>query len=307
MDKILANRRLRRVFLLWVLTTVVLASLARWILAAHTDGKGIYSVLARVAEGFISSAVISVLVGLIIFVGTSEVREAAAQIEVLASGDISDAFEEAQRAATLWYFKGGLGRYATAKTIPNCLDNGRTGYDFRIFIVNPFDMNLCKYVSDARANGEDAAATAREAFTTIVEFCRLVQSRRTDISSASCSLIDDFSAMRVDVNDQGVIVTHSDKKSGAVRYDKNSFVYRSYRKELTTGPNSYHTIDIAATAAALAVGPPAKGNVSDAYVSAVLEKVVAAIPAVAAAAAWLSHPDEISKVVEMANSRKNPY
>ena len=136
MDKILESKYLRKVFLVLFGSLFTTAVLIRWLVIGSTSQAGGFrEACARILDGYISSSIVTTAIGFVIYIGTSEIRKASAQIDILPASDINRRFVLAQHNTKTWYFKGGLGRYFTSETIPNTLKNGESGYRFRAFMA----------------------------------------------------------------------------------------------------------------------------------------------------------------------------
>ncbi len=246
MDKILESKLLRTVFLLLFGSLLTVAILLRWLVIGSTAGAGgLKEAFARILDGYISSSIVTTAIALVIYLGTSQIRKASAQIEVLPSGDIKERLVAAQQKTRTWYFKGGLGRYFTSETIPNTLKNGEeSGYRFRAYLVDPFNEKLCEYVAKHRGEGQTGADIKIEALVTIADFVRNVHGKSAAVAEAFCGLIDDFAPLRIDLTDEGVFITHDKASAPATFYQRESPFYSSYTQELTTGPNSYAMINL---------------------------------------------------------------
>ena len=304
MDRILESKQLRTVFL--VMTGFMLASaiLVRWLAIGSTANAGaIREAIARILDGFIASMIVTSAIGLVIYIGTREIRKASAQIEVLPSSDITRRFVEAQQKTRTWYFKGGLGRYFTSETIPNTLKNGGSGYRFRAYLVDPFNDTLCKYVANHRDNGQEGADIKIETLVTIADFARNVHRKKVWVAEACCGLIDDFAPLRVDLTDEGVFITHDNATAPAMFYRHESPFYSSYEQELTTGPNSYKMIDVLGIVDAISRQGVNPSNVLDkTYAKAVLDEVTNRL-----GGEYKLLEAEIESVALVAARRKSPY
>ena len=305
MDKILESKHLRRVFLTVLFSLLAVAIVLRWGAIGSTANAGeLEQALARILDGYISTSIVTTLIGYVIYLGTSEIRKASAQIEVLPSGDITARLATAQLATTTWYFKGGLGRYLTSETIPTVLKHGEGPFRFRAYLVDPFNDELCEYVASHRGKGQKGVDIRIEALITIVEFVRNVQSKRALVAEALCGLIDDFAPLRIDLTDEGVFITHDNPSAPATFYRRESPFYSSYEQELTTGPNSYSVLNLLEVVGDLS-SENAPNAVDEAYVTEVLGKVTERLAKISTGSFDVS--GDIKKVTEMALRRKSPY
>jgi hypothetical protein len=309
MDKILESKQLRRVFLLLFGSLFIIAILLRWLAIGRTAEAGeLKQAFARILDGYISTSIVTTAIGLVIYIGTSQIRKASAQIEVLPSGDISKRFVAAQQKTRIWYFKGGLGRYFTSETIPNTLKNGGSGYRFRAYLVDPFNEDLCEYVASHRDEGQTGADIKIEALVTIADFVRNVHSRRVAVAEARCGLIDDFSPLRIDLTDEGVFITHDNASAPAMFYRNESPFYSSYEQELTTGPNSYAMIDLMDIVDKLSHGSAnAPTVVDETYAKTVLDAVTERLRDISTPGPVDVSEEEIKAVAKIAGKRKSPY
>jgi hypothetical protein len=304
MDKILESKQLRKVFLLLFGALLMLAIVVRWFVIGNMTNAGpTRQVFARIVEGYISTSLVTTVIGAVIYLGTSQIRKALAQVEMLPSGDITKRFVAAQQKTTKWYFKGGLGRYFTSETLPNTLKNGHSGYSFRAYIIDPFNNRLCQYVAVHRDEGQKGDDIRIETLVTIADFVRNVHRRRVWVSEAKCGLIDDFAPLRVDLSDEGVFITHDDATAPAMFYRNESPFYYSYEQELTTGPNSYVIIDLMQIVDAISsAGLNAPKVVDKTYAKAVFDGVASHL-----GQGYEVSEGEIDSIAHLASLRKSPY
>jgi hypothetical protein len=304
MDKILESKQLRKVFLLLFGALLMIAILVRWLAIGDMTNAGqAKQVFARIVEGYISTSFVTTVIGAVIYLGTSQIRKALAQVEVLPSGDITKRFVAAQQKTTKWYFKGGLGRYFTSETLPNTLKNGHSGYSFRAYIVDPFNKELCKYVAVHRDQGQQGDDIRIEVLLTIADFVRNVHRRRVWVTEAKCGLIDDFAPLRVDLTDEGVFITHDKATAPAMFYRNEGPFYYSYEQELTTGPNSYVMIELMEIVDAISgAGLNAPNILDKTYAKAVFEEIARRL-----GQKYEVSDGEIDSIVQLASDRKSPY
>jgi hypothetical protein len=309
MDKILESVRLRRLFVIFFGSLLAVAILLRWLaIGTTTAAQPVREALAGILDGYIASSIVTALLGFIVYLGTSEIRKASEQIEVLAADDINRRFVEAQQKTKTWYFKGGLGRYFTSETLPNTLKNGESGYRFRAYLVDPFNAELCNYVASHRGNGETGSHIRTEALLTIVEFARHVHSKRTAVAEAQCGLIDDFAPLRIDLTDEGVFITHDKASAPAIFHRRESHFYSSYDQELTTGPNSYLVIDLVQLVQNLSnKRTEVPSHIQQAYASSVLNEACAMLNSQRAGENFQVSNGDVVAVLDAAPRRKSPY
>lgn len=304
-DRILADKKLRALWLLAFGLFIGIAFLTRLLLEREYPTTGA-ELPKKILEGFISSGFVTFGLGLVVYFGTRQLREAKEEIKVVPVEEISELFADAQSRATFWYFKGGLGRYLTSKSLPEVLKNGRTGYRFRAYIVDPFNAELCKEMARARKDFTQARVRI-EAFTTIVEYVRQVHDSLPSIESACCGLIDDFAPLRTDLSDVGAIVTHDHPAAPAVFYKDESLFCDGIRQELTTGPNSYRNFDVRKLAVELDGDACKPKALTIEYVQQVLAALTAELKNERPLPDEVIPGDVAAAVVECANTRESPY
>ncbi|MCY1010030.1 hypothetical protein OV079_31600 [Nannocystis pusilla] len=258
---------------------ITVALLVRILLDIWWPDTNVLHLPKRILEGLVSSAIVTFGLGLVVHFGTRQLRKAEQEIQVIPAVDIHELFSRAQRETTTWYFKGGLGRYLTATALPQVLKNKRSGYRFRAYIVDPFNVDLCKEVAKCRRH-INSARVRIETLTTIVEYVRQVHDRLPSIETARCGLIDDFAPLRTDLTDIGAILTHDNPTAPAVFHKDKSLFCEGIRQELTTGPNSYREFDVRILAKALDGDACEAKKLTNDYVRRVLAAVVTTLDAV---------------------------
>jgi hypothetical protein len=310
MDKILSEKKVRWWFTLAVLLTLLVGGLIRWawiprVQDAQHPSETLISI-SRSLESLLTSVLVTFLIGLVVTVSSRSLRSAQQNNEIISADQIGSRFDDHHKATSNWYFKGGLGRYFTVKTLPSVIGSNKTGLQFRVFMVDPFNATLCEYVNDHRANKVNARI---ESLATVVDFFSQVQNHRVKIDLARLSLIDDYSPVRLDLCDAGLLITLDAKAAPAMFHAVGSHFFEATKQELTSGPNSYTNVDLLPLIPKMTEKATKRDQVTETYVTEVLNLFVEEAQAQLkdSSIKLAVSGDEITNVTEVLKKRSNPY
>lgn len=313
MDKILADSRLRRQFSTVVVLVIISLSVVRWAYLSDLQQQRLddrntsaaLDALARIIEGLASSLLVAFALALFLYWSNRDVIKATEENEIIAASQINARFKSAQGDTTTWYFKGSLGRFFTADdggTVPSLLSTKKNGLHLFAQVVDPFNPNLCKFVSKCRAGAITPARVRVEALATVVDYVRLVQNRDSQVTIARCRLVDDYLPFRVDAWDGGVFVTHDDASAPALFHCAGSAYHDGRLQELTLTMTQGRHFDVRDLATNLLVPEVERSKVDDTYVAAVVQEVMARTSITGTLA-----QGEAAEVAKAIRERKSPY
>jgi hypothetical protein len=243
-QQILSNTHHRRTFIGLVGCLFIAAALVRYLLLPKFDPTlqlhGL-EVIASLIDKLLSSLIITVLIGVIVFwLEPKASREAdmskiePKQIPIL----LRDAIPKTER----WSFRGGTGRYTRAVTLPTMAEytrSTRSTKELHIQLINPIDVKLCEKYADYKRSlqGEnknadpwtmtrvrtEIYATILKAIWTVYEFPLL---------RLQVTLLNSFSSFRLDLSSEYVILTQEDARAFGLKCDKGTYFYEAYRDDL---------------------------------------------------------------------------
>ncbi|MFC1560571.1 hypothetical protein ACFL3W_01355 [Pseudomonadota bacterium] len=238
MENILQKKHYRSAFYIIILLIVIIAIILRFFVLPQFDPTlitGFLELCAALLDGLLISLIVTVLIGSFVFWLTPEIVKKAV-IEVIEPKEIGPLLTKATVDTKSWIYKGACGRYTSATTLPALAKAAKSadiGRDIRLTVLNPGNSNVCSeyaiYRKSLRSSEKDYWSTTKVqelVLATIVSALRLRHNEpllRIDIF-----LIDHFSAFRLDISDQYVVITKEDAKAAGLRADKGSYFYDSY-------------------------------------------------------------------------------
>lgn len=243
MDEILSKQHYRRTFFVVVGLVLVLALLARFFalpyFAPEQSLTGV-NLLGSLLDNLVVSLLLAVFLGGFIFWLTPAVVRRST-IEVIAPKQINPLLKSAASATRSWVYKGSCGRYTRATTIPKLAEAARTeglGRDITICIMNPKNDDLCSAYATYRRSlksgksGEpwNRQLVQEEIIATAIT--ALMFRFSEPLLRINVFFVDHFSAFRLDISDQYVVITKEDKEASALRADAGTYFYDSYKDDV---------------------------------------------------------------------------
>jgi hypothetical protein len=149
----------------------------------------------------------------------------------LDAGRITKEFDDLLKTATRWRYKGNFGRYMRGKVLPTLA--GRQNCHISACVIDPANYDLCqkhaRYRSQIHSIDKgkqyDADVVAVEVLTTVVICAWFAINRRVTID---LYLTPVFDPVRIDSNDDAMILTVEDRRSPALRVTKDHFTYQHF-------------------------------------------------------------------------------
>ena len=138
-------------------------------------------------------------------------------------------------SATRWRYKGNFGRYMRGKVLPTLAT--RQNCHISACVIDPRNSELCKKHAYYRSRinsidkGKkyDADAVAMEVLVTIVICAWFSANTR---ASVELYLTASFDPVRIDSNDEAMILTVEDRRSPALMVKKNHFTYEHFETSM---------------------------------------------------------------------------
>jgi hypothetical protein len=243
MDEIFSKQHYRRTFFWVVALVLALALVTRFfVLPFFAPAQTLTwpSLLGSLLDNLVVSLFLAVGLGGFIFWLTPAIVKRSA-IEVIEPKQINPLLKSAAGATRSWIYKGACGRYTRATTIPKLAEAARTegiGRDITICVLNPKNDALCSAYATYRRSlksGNSGAPWTREVVQEEV-LATAVTALRFQFSEPLLRIrvffVDHFSAFRLDVSDQCVVVTKEDKTASALRADAGTYFYDSYKDDV---------------------------------------------------------------------------
>lgn len=144
---------------------------------------------------------------------------------------ITKEFDELLRVATRWRYKGNFGRYMRGKVLPTLA--GRPNFHISVCVIDPTLRELCeehaRYRSRINAIDKgrryDADTVAVEILVTIVICAWYVANKGAAIELYLSRVFD---PVRIDSNDEAMILTVEDRRSPALKVTQEHFTYKHF-------------------------------------------------------------------------------
>jgi len=243
MNEILSKQHYRRTFFGVVGLVLALALVTRFFVLpyfAPAQALAGAALLGSLLDNLVVSLFLAVFLGGFVFWLTPDIVKRSA-IEVVAPKQINPLLKSAAGPTRSWVYRGACGRYTRATTIPKLAEAARTegiGRDITVCILNPRNEGLCSaYATYRRSLKSGNSGTPwtqqvvqEEVLATAVTALRYQFSE--PLLRIRVFFVDHFSAFRLDISDQYVVVTKEDKEASALRADAGTYFYDSYKDDV---------------------------------------------------------------------------
>lgn len=243
MDEILSKQHYRRTFFVIVALVLTLALIIRFFVLPWFDPVHkltVAAILGSLLDNLVVSLFLAVFVGAFVFWLTPSIMKRSA-IEVIEPKQINPLLKSAIPGTRSWTYKGGCGRYTRATTIPKLAEVARAegfGRDITICILNPMNDLLCaEYATYRRSlkSGNSGTPWTRqvvqeEILATAITALKFRFSE--PLLRIRVFFVDHFSAFRLDIADQYVVVTKEDKEASGLRADAGTYFFDSYKDDV---------------------------------------------------------------------------
>lgn len=243
MDEILSKQHYRRTFFGVVALVLLLALITRFFVLPQFDPAQKMTSAAlfgSLLDNLVVSLLLAVFVGAFVFWLTPSIVKRSA-IEVIAPKQINPLLKSATSATRSWIYKGSCGRYTRATTIPKLAETARTegiGRDITVCVLNPMNDSLCsEYATYRRSlkSGNSGTPWTRQVVQEEV-IATAITALKFQFSEPLLRIrvffVDHFSAFRLDIADQYVVVTKEEKEASALRADSGTYFYDSYKDDV---------------------------------------------------------------------------
>lgn len=148
------------------------------------------------------------------------------------SSEIRMKLEALARGATLWYFKGGSGRWQRQSVLPTLSGESKREIPYRMLVLDPRDPELCgRYAryrakqrpEDQRRLGEGRPETVRDDLLACI-YAAGWYGHRTRVQT-KVFLTATYSPFRYDMSDKELVITVANAKSAALCASAGSWFY----------------------------------------------------------------------------------
>jgi hypothetical protein len=196
---------------------------------------------AAILDEAFSALFVTVVLGLFVFWLTPKTMRTA-NVEEVTPHDIRPLLQRVALGSSRWWFRGGIGRYTRATTLPLMAQGARAGNMRRevgIQILDPTNQVVCQEYARYRDGVNSAAHEAeqwtmrrvqRELYVTILAAYKM--KAQEPMLSIQVVLSNWYSSFRLDVSDDCVVVTKEDPRAPAMRSDQGSYLYNAYLDDI---------------------------------------------------------------------------
>jgi len=160
---------------------------------------------------------------------------------------ITQEFDHLLSKANRWRYKGNFGRYMRGKVLPTLSE--KSNFHISVCIINPTLKELCEEHSRYRnsINSIDkgkkynADAVSLEVIVTIIVCAWYVANKNVAIELYLTSVFD---PVRIDANDDAMILTVEDRRSPALKLTKNHFTFEHFDLQMQFAKQQAKKLDI---------------------------------------------------------------
>lgn len=243
----------------------------------------------------IASAIITAIFALLVVVPFIPSREKGEIIEI-ASQEIKNEFEKLLASATRWRYQGNFGRYLRGKVLPALAS--RTNVHITACLIDPGNRKLCEQHAEYRGGINaidkgrqyDADVVSLEVLVTIVIASWYARNCGMDIN---IYLSSRFDPIRIDGNDEAMILTVEDRRSPALMITQKHFTASHFNLQMQTARDQAKKIEIGGMRRGISLPEIGEEDVSKVLQSAGLSEVCERLTPLA--------------IAEACRKSKNPY
>jgi hypothetical protein len=160
------------------------------------------------------------------------------RVESVPASDINSLLRANASKSKGWLYKGGCGRYTRATTISILASEAAKTKHSRsivVFVLDPQEQSACEtYAAYRRAAESDPSWTVARVQQEVIATAIVALQHAAHKSQLMVKVyvINHFSAFRLDISDDCAVLTKEDKRLPAIRVDRGTPFYESFRDEL---------------------------------------------------------------------------
>lgn len=198
------------------------------------------TIVASLLDSFIVTLVITIVIGGFIFWITPE-NVFKSKMKVLDANEINPTLKSVLASTRFWIYKGTCGRYTRATTIPKLAEAARNsgfGRDITICLMNPKNNHLCNEYAIYRRSLKSADPKNQWTQEVVQEeiiataLVALKYRYLEPLLRINIFFVEHFSAFRLDISDEFVVVTKEDKTASGLKADVDTYFYDSYKDDV---------------------------------------------------------------------------
>ena len=220
----------RRTFVGLLIVLFLLALVLDWRLSSLPFADVLLEYIRAIAAAILTALFLLWVISS--FIPRSKRVEGLVEIE---AGKITKEFDQLLSTATRWRYKGNFGRYMRGKVLPTLAN--RQNCDISACVLDPRNRELCEKHAHYRSQinsidkGKkyDADEVALEVLVTVVICAWYAANSRAEVK---LYLSASFDPVRIDSNDEAMILTVEDRRSPALMVKKSHFTYEHFETSM---------------------------------------------------------------------------
>lgn len=232
----------RRTFVGLLLAIFAIALLLDWKLGTLPFIEALLGYVRAVAAAILTSIFLLWVVSS--FIPRQKTAEGLTELE---AGNITKEFDKLLGTATRWRYKGNFGRYMRGKVLPTLAD--RQNCHISACVIDPNNRPLCEKHAEYRSQINsidkgrqyDADAVALQVLVTIVICSWYATNRRVTVE---LFLSASFDPVRIDSNDDAMILTVEDRRRPALKVTRDHFIYEHFETSMEFARNQGSKVNL---------------------------------------------------------------
>lgn len=281
----------RRTFVWLLILLFALALLIDWQLSSFSFADAFLEYVRAIAGAILTSLFLLWVISS--FIPRNKRVEGLVELE---AGKITEEFDRLLSTATRWRYKGNFGRYMRGKVLPTLAN--RQNCDISACVIDPRNIELCEKHARYRnqinsidkGKNYDADAVALEVLVTVVICAWYSANRRADVK---LYLSASFDPVRIDSNDEAMILTVEDRRSPALMVKKSHFTYEHFETSMEFARNQGTKVNLQGVRSGIELAQIDESDVSAVLASAKMEELCTRVTPV--------------DIVQACRASKNPY
>jgi hypothetical protein len=233
MEKIFSSIRERRQFLFLIVALLALILLLRIYVFPKIDNLTIKENVLSISDKLFTSLITTVIVGWFVFwISYEEIKK---KVELIRSTRlIEEKLESLRRDTNQYYFSGGTGSYTRTVTLPKLNElsySNKSSISVSIILMNPNNELLCNTYSSYKNSLEgfnkwNNIEVRSKIFASILSIYKYKMN--SNFLEVNIYLKDFFSLLRIEISQNGIVISKEDKELPILYLDKSSYLYSPY-------------------------------------------------------------------------------
>lgn len=220
----------RRTFVVLLIALFTIALLLDWKLGTLPFIETMLGYIRAIAAAILTSLFLLWVVSS--FIPRQKTSEGMVELE---AAKITKEFDSLLSTATRWRYKGNFGRYMRGKVLPTLAE--RQNCHISACVIDPNNQALCEKhaLYRGRINSIDkgrqynADTVALQILVTVVICSWYSKNRRVVID---LYLSASFDPVRIDSNDEAMIITVEDRRQPALKINRDHFTYEHFETSM---------------------------------------------------------------------------